>query len=237
MKGSGILNILIVDNDEKFIKKLEKDIFNYFSEDHEEINFNTYSSEFLNINYNKKYDYIFLDIDLHEKFNGINIAFHLIESHSEANIVFVSSHVNYIHDTMFLRPFYFIRKIEYEKDIHSFFDMIERNIQLNQEINVNYKGERNKINVNKIIMIEGQGHQLQISTHDKVYFDNRSLKYLLNILPKERFVQVHKGYIINLNYLLDYTTKTVKLSNGMEINVGRSYKDYFLQCVREYILR
>lgn len=230
------MNILIVDNDKHFSEKIKLDLFNYFCNYHSEVNFDIYNDNFLDISFSRKYDYVFLDIDLHEEYNGINLALHFIESNPTSNIVFISSHIDFIHNTMFLRPFYFIRKMVYKLDIETFFNMIERNTKLNQEINLNYKGEKSKVSVNKIIMIEGQTHQLTISTEDKTYYDNRTLKNILEILPKERFVQIHKGYIINLKYVYDYTTKVVKLSNGIEINVGRSYKDNFMNCIKEYIL-
>lgn len=230
------MNILIVDNDKKFSEKIKLDLFNYFCNYHNEVNFDIYNDNFLDISFDKKYDYIFLDIDLHESYNGINLAEHIIELNSLADIVFISSHIDFIHETLFIRPFYFIRKMVYKSDIEAFFNIIEKNIKLNHEICLNYKGEKRIVNVNKIIMIEGQTHQLTVTTEDKIFYDNRTLKSILESLPKERFVQIHKGYIINLKYVYDYTTKVVKLSNGIEINVGRSYKENFMKCVKEYII-
>ena len=61
------MNILIIDNDKDTIDKLKKDLYNYFCEHFEEINFYAYASNFLNIDYKEKYDYAFIDIDLNKE--------------------------------------------------------------------------------------------------------------------------------------------------------------------------
>lgn len=231
------MNILIIDNDQNMIDKLKRDLYNYFCEFYKEINFYSYSSNFLDCNFKKNYDYAFIDIDLHKEYSGIDIAFHIVESHPDVSIIFVSAHNKYIHDALITSPFYFIRKAFYSKDIQVFFSMIEHRVQINQTLNLKYKCENSRINMNKIIMIEGQVHKLTLTSVDKAYYDNRSLKEILTLLPEDKFVQIHKSYIINLDYLLEYKSNKVKLSNGTEINVGRTCKDNFNQILKEYLIK
>lgn len=206
------MNILIIDSYTCFIEK---------------INFDIISHHFSNINYTKRYDFIFLDIKLDYLHNGIEITSQFRRKNMSSHIIFVSSYIEYIHDTLFLNPYYFIRKKEYKKDLKTFMNMLERKNYLNQGITLKYKNEKKRIHINYIIFIEAQGHQIKIVTNKKTYYDNRSMKDILNLIDDDRFIQIHKGYIINIEAVHYYTSKSILLKNGRELNIGRKYKDSF----------
>lgn len=231
------MKILIIDNDKSMINRLKNDLDIFFGDFHENIIFDIYSSDFLSIEFKKDYDFAFIDIDLNKEYNGIDIALRIIESNHDVSIVFVSAHNKYIHDALITSPFYFIRKGSYDKDLDIFFSMIAHRIEFNQLLNLKYKDEKNIIPINKIIIIEGQVHQLTITSLINQYYDNRSLKALYNLLPNNKFVQVHKSYIINLDYLMEYKGGRVKMANGVEINVGRPYKEHFNNVFKEYLIK
>ena len=132
--------------------------------------------------------------------------------------------------------------IEFKKDYDFAFVDIDLNneyngIEFNQILNLKYKNESNIIPISKIIIIEGQVHQLTITSLDSQYYDNRSLKTLYNLLPHTKFVQIHKSYIINLDYLMKYKGGKVIMANGEEINVGRPYKENFNNVFKEYLIK
>ena len=231
------MKILIIDNNKNMAKKLKQDLRSFFGDFHEDIVFDLYSTDFSDIDLKKDYDFAFIDIDLNEEYNGIDIALRINESNHNISIVFVSAHNKYIHDALITSPFYFIRKKFYEKDLDIFFSMIANRVELNQILNLKYKDEKSIVPINKIIIIEGQVHQLTISSLYKNYYDNRSLKNIYNLLPNNRFVQIHKSYIINLDYLLEYKGGRVKMANGFIINVGRSYKEHFNNVFKEYLIK
>lgn len=231
------MNVLIIDNNVDLTKKLKNDLYIYFTGHYERVNFDTYSSDFKLINFEKHYDYAFIDIDLHETYDGIDLAIRLKKYNLKLCVIFVSAYSELIHDSLIIQPFYFIRKTTYEEDLLKFFSLISKQVEINQLIELNYKGEKNRVNINDIICIETLVHQLIIRTKQKDYHDNRSLKEFYKLLSKDNFIQIHKSFIINLDYLLDYRSNHVILTKDMEINVGRSYKENFNKVLKEYILK
>jgi DNA-binding LytR/AlgR family response regulator len=51
-------------------------------------------------------------------------------------------------------------------------------------------------------------------------------------LPADKFIRIHKSYIIALAAIDQFNSKTIQLHNGKELPIGRSYKDQFLQKIK-----
>ena len=51
-------------------------------------------------------------------------------------------------------------------------------------------------------------------------------------LPHERFLRVHKSFIVNRSKITAFTALDVEIGE-MEIPIGRQYKDAFLRAVEE----
>lgn len=84
------------------------------------------------------------------------------------------------------------------------------------------------IKQNDIIYIESINKKIYINTiNEQIKLSTYSLKKLLSELTND-FVQCHKGYIINTNYLqkADKVNDLIKLSNiDKYIPIGRKYKE------------
>lgn len=53
-----------------------------------------------------------------------------------------------------------------------------------------------------------------------------SLKTLQELLPEEKFIRVHKSFVVPIYRIASYTSKEILLYNGIKIPVGRSYSKY-----------
>lgn len=231
------MNILLVDDDKNIIEIIKKDLFIYFSEFNHDVNFYAYSSDFLSIDINIVYDFIFIDIELLSE-NGIDIVKKIKYSQPKSKVIFISGYLNLIHDSMFVQPFYFIRKMNYKEDLDKFFMILNHLEKENKIICLNYKNEKTKVNIDEICYISSSGHELTIVTKDGKYSDNRKLKDFFNYLQyNDSFVRIHKSFIINLDYLLSYKKNTIILIDKTEINIGRKYKDEFEMKFKEFLLK
>lgn len=54
-----------------------------------------------------------------------------------------------------------------------------------------------------------------------------ALKDVAEILPQDEFTRIHKSYIINIHHLSNYSAQNLKLNNGIELPIGRVYKQNF----------
>jgi len=86
-----------------------------------------------------------------------------------------------------------------------------------------------KINFSDIEYIEGLSEYVKIHTHEKTYVPLAALKELVSQLPEDRFIRIHKSYIISIGCISSYTSQSVILTSGKNLPIGRSYKAGFME--------
>ena len=84
-----------------------------------------------------------------------------------------------------------------------------------------------KINYDDLLFIEGQHEYVTFHTTERRITALFALKDLEELLPKERFVRVHKSYIVSFKHIQDLDKSDVTVS-GNKIPVGASYRDELL---------
>lgn len=230
------MKIMIVDDNQKFAIKLKKDLLIYFDKLDESVDFSIYTDNFSKIHFSSEYKIIFLDIDL-INISGIDLAKKINIMNPKCIIVFISAHNHLVYNALVVKPFFFIRKSNYEKDLSIFFDLINDLFKEKLIINISYKANKTSLPIDSIIYVEALNHMLKITSCDRVYYDNRSLKAFLSLMPDKDFCQIHKSYVINLNYLLLYARSTVTMINDIHLTVGRAYKKNFDLSYQEFLIR
>ena len=85
-----------------------------------------------------------------------------------------------------------------------------------------------KIQLDQIEYIEGLSEYIKIHTVGKTYITLLALKDLVDQLPTEQFIRIHKSYIIPVAGIESYSHSQIKLINQKELPVGRAYKDEFV---------
>ncbi len=87
-----------------------------------------------------------------------------------------------------------------------------------------------KISFQELKWIKAEGNYLELHCVDNCILTRSTLKDFLHKLPNEMYVQVHRSYVVNKNFIsvLDFNKLTI---DSDEIPVGRS----FLQSVREVL--
>lgn len=85
-----------------------------------------------------------------------------------------------------------------------------------------------KVNFNDLIFIEGQHEYVTFHTKTKRITALYSLKNLEDTLPRDRFVRVHKSFIVSFEYIEDVDKTTITVA-GNKIPVGSSYRDVLME--------
>lgn len=78
--------------------------------------------------------------------------------------------------------------------------------------------------VNSILYIEGLNEYVKIHTTDKKIVTKTSMSVLEEMLPDQKFLRVHKSYIVALRKIEAFTATWIELG-GKELPIGRSYKN------------
>ena len=122
------MHILIIDDDEMFIKKFKNDFDHRFDALCDDTNYFVYTDGLDKRIFDYKYDLAFLDIDL-KTVDGIALAEELREKGKCQCIIFISSHSHLVHSSLIVHPYFFIRKSEYESDLSILFDLLQRSLK------------------------------------------------------------------------------------------------------------
>lgn len=230
------MNVLILDDNVEFAYKIKNDLQGRFSTLCDKSYFDIFTDNFSHIPLRTKYDMAFLDIDLKEE-NGINLAKEIKQRGICKIIIFISSHAHLVYDSLTAQPYFFLRKSEYKNDLDVLFDLLGDSFEDHLFITLKYQGTKQVILVNDIIYVETVNHVLIFHTLNGEYQDNRLLKQFLNEVSQFNFVQIHKSFAINLDYLLNYTSTDVILAGRVNLSIGRTYKTDFIMKYQEYLIR
>lgn len=84
-----------------------------------------------------------------------------------------------------------------------------------------------KINYDDLLFIEGQHEYVTFHTTQRRITALFALKDLEELLPKDRFVRVHKSYIVSFKHIQDLDKSDVTVA-GNKVPVGASYRDELL---------
>ena len=88
----------------------------------------------------------------------------------------------------------------------------------------NFKAE--KLKANNIRWVEAMGDYVKVVTNSKNYMVLSTMKSFLDKLPKSQFVRIHKSYIVNLEKVINYTTRNVN-TDGEILPLSRKQKGVF----------
>ncbi|MBA2407576.1 MAG: response regulator transcription factor [Chitinophagales bacterium] len=87
-----------------------------------------------------------------------------------------------------------------------------------------------RVNYADITYIEGMKDYLKIYTKEKLLVVHQTMKKIEEILPKSRFIRVHKSYMVSLGAVNSIVGNFVEI-NGKEIPIGANYKDDLIRLV------
>jgi DNA-binding LytR/AlgR family response regulator len=179
---------------------------------------------------------VFLDINLrHSVLNGIQIAEEIKKSNSNTPIIFITAHSEKatIQKAYSVEPFQFLVKPFSQKQIEVEIARIQQ--FLNGKVGAS--DEIKKLNEAEVLFIPHANGRWRIDKKEIVYIKSfegyieiylvdqvsphritNKLNEMLNLLSSEYFIQIHRSYIINLNYLTSFTNTNVNLT-GIDFKI------------------
>jgi len=193
----------------------------------------------------KFFDLVLLDIEM-PGISGLELGKRIKEINSLIHIIFVTSYERYSLEAYKVHPFYYILKPLGEKQVKDVLqDLIqyEDNNTVGKEGNTTFQIESNQniynIALKDIIYIEKEKNTCIIITKRKNYNVYMSLKHLeQQLLNTETldFFRSHQSFIVNMNYVKEYSSTFFTLDDNTCIPIGRSFrslaKDRFFQFLR-----
>lgn len=81
-----------------------------------------------------------------------------------------------------------------------------------------------KIRFNELKWVKSDGNYLELYCKDEKHLVRSSMKNFVQRLPVNRFLQVHKSYLVNLEYIKSIDHRNVRIDEEM-IPIGRAFLD------------
>ncbi len=80
-----------------------------------------------------------------------------------------------------------------------------------------------KVFLKDIIFIESMKDYLKIHTENGNYVTKETISHFEEILPEDRFLRIHRSYIVSVDRITAITTSSIEIGKK-ELTIGRSYK-------------
>ena len=188
------------------------------------------------LNYLKNFavDLLFLDIQMPD-ISGISF-YKLVEQ--TPMVIFTTAHSGYAVEGFNLNAIdYLLKPIEYDRFVQA----------VNKAQNFKGYSKQEANSINKSIQVRSEYSLVKIAIREIEYIESfddfikihitgtktpimtlMSLKTILELLPADQFMRVHRSYIIPLNNIISVRNGRVQLLNA-EIPLGISHKDKFMK--------
>jgi DNA-binding LytR/AlgR family response regulator len=229
------MNCLIVDDEE-----MSRNIVRHFVEQTDFLNLVGICSDAIEAaNFLKKenVDLIFLDIEM----PGMT-GYELLESFSEnpPQIILVTGKKEYAADAFnYDVTDYLVKPLTYSRFLKAVTRAQERlsgqpaggtssSRKLPDDLYVRSDSKIVKVNFNEIYYVEALADYIMIFTADSKLIVHSTMKGFQSRLPQEKFVRVHRSYIINADKIEAIENLFVVI-NKKHIPIGASYKDEFMK--------
>ncbi len=189
----------------------------------------------------QKIDIMLLDIQMPE-LTGIDLLKSL--SHKPYTI-FTTAYPQYALEGYELNVVdYLLKPITFErflKAVNKVFDL--HNLTLNSSRNKSTDNAKKymfvkadykllKVVFNEILYIEGLSEYVKIFTENRQIITLQSLKNLEITLPQDRFIRIHKSYIISIPKVKAIVGNSVEIGSK-KITIGKSYRDKVMRRLKE----
>lgn len=187
----------------------------------------------------ERFDLIFLDVEM-EKLDGVTTAKQLRRKNVDAEMVFLTSHENYVYDAFDVRALQFIKKPLEKVKLVKVLKTVEKELVEEYKVELNLDGEKCYVNVKDIVYLESYGDGLYVyDCLENVYDERRgTLKKWSERLNGKGFVQIHRSYMISMYYVERYGNNQVKLKGFDDrLEVSRRYAPRYKESFMDFVRR
>lgn len=182
----------------------------------------------------KHFDVIFLDIQMDGK-NGIETARELRKREEDAVLIFITGIREYVFDAFDVAAFHYLLKPIEESRFTEVFGRAVKEVGKRKEQEQLFIKTRNRnitLDMKEILYVENRGKKLEIHTTKEtleIYAAMSKLEERLN----DKFYRSHRGYLVNMAYITEYSIDSISLSNGESIYLAKEkYSDFVKRYMR-----
>ena len=229
------VNVAICDDEEYFLKELEKLVSVYANEAKCELEIDTYQDPERLVEEitsgKKEYQLVFLDVEM-PGMSGVEAAKKLREKGYQDVICFVTGFEGYALDAFSVEAIGYICKpaqyLDIKKVIHKALIQIYYNWDVEEAkkryLEVCTQKSSMMVDIRQILYLEKRRNQcvIHMETGEVVCYE--TLKHLFSKLNQQKFCYCHQGYIVNFDKIKEVKKEVICFGEGKEVPVSRRYQ-------------
>jgi two-component system LytT family response regulator len=190
----------------------------------------------------EKPDLVFLDIHM-EEMNGIDVMKIIGE---QTKVVFCTAYSEYAVKSYELAAIdYLMKPIEFDR----FLKAVQRAgnaLQVEGKaadgaaymyVKWERRGKFLKIDFNDIDYVQAKSNYVGIYQGEKNILSYQSMKDMEEHLPEQKFMRIHKSYIVALDKIAEIDNNILILKSKVRLPISANYKDVFLARMRGRVVR
>lgn len=226
-----MLRIAVCDDEKKTIDKVESLILKYAEQNDLKLKIITFSDGNNLVSSKQQFDLIFLDIQMQFS-NGIEIAQKIREMDMSVPIVYITNYSQYWRNAYKVHAFDYISKPFDFIDIKSVMDDFIKSLMESEPITISFDTEDGAVvlNVNEICyFLVKDKKTILVGTIYSELIVKEYLSDILRKLPEDRFFQVHRSCIVNLEYVQNVIKEDgIIMKDGTWLPMSsRKQRDFF----------
>ena len=177
-------------------------------------------------------DLLFLEIEMPGG-NGVEFAKLITKENPRLSFIFTTAYPQYAVDGFRVDAVdYLLKPLSFE-EMQIAVEKVKRRLAFNNSsseseqdcIFIKTGSTIHKLHLDEIVYIKGLSEYVQICVKGeiKLLTTLESLKHFENVLPQDKFIRIHKSYIINLNCIETVSPLSVTI-NGNHLPIGKKYR-------------
>lgn len=209
------MRILVCDDDALIVEQLQKYIKDFF----EDISMKCpklscfSDGESLLADKGEK-DILFLDVEM-PGMNGIYVGNELKKRNENIIIFIVTSYSEYLDDAMRFHVFRYLSKpLDKQRFFRNMKDAVDLYNTMTIKIPIETKRGIHTLPASSVIAVEAQGRKVMVHTTQCDFESIHNMQYWLELLPKNRFFQTHRSFIVNFEHVTDFDRNLVHMADN-----------------------
>lgn len=167
-----------------------------------------------------EFDLFILDYQVPE-INGIEFAEMLRSSYGEEKaVVFLTSFSEIVYESFKVRPHRFLIKPIDKEKFYEALDSYFKTNHISQRIFIKTLGDTQVVNLDDVYYIEASRKDVCINKEDEQLVYHKSITDMEAQLSSLGFFRCHRSFLVNLKKVKKFDSKTVWLTNGVELPMG-----------------
>ncbi len=229
-----MISIAIVD-DEKWIRE---QIYRLIEKKQAGCRIDAYSSGEELLKSDKGYDMVFLDIQM-EGMNGIDTARTLRQKVDDTVLIFITGVKEYVFEAFDVAAFHYLIKPIEEQKFWEVYDravseISKRKKQDSHSLFIKTRNRNVTLEQSDILYIESRAKKVEIHTKTDIIEAYAAIGELEKQLLGN-FYRCHRGYLVNMAYIMEYRNDSIALNNGETVLLSKGKYSEFVKVYMRYL--